>query len=439
MRADNGKVARRLDEAGHVSAHADDAVGAALDGVDQVVGRHLVDDRGGRVDLHGLEAQVGFDARIFGPEHVFKLVDGLEEIFAVFAVDGDDGVTLARNGVAHVAAVDVGEHGLVVGRGIFQESEQQLVGIGALQGYVAARVPAAEPADADAEGYVVGGRLDRRAVECDVGIYSARAAHIEFALLFRVEVEKDVALEHPGAQGVGAGHAGLLVHRHQHFYGAVLQRVVGQHGQGRGHADAVVGAEGRPVGTHPFAVNHGLYRIGLEVVLLVAVLLRHHVAVALQDDAGAVLVARRGRLAYDDVACRVADGLEPQLPAILLYEVDGFRLLFRRTRYLRQPVEILPQAVRLQLFDFFTHGLNFFYFELESDGFHFFFFPASGRGSMPTVSSAPVVVSNVRLTPGAVIDCGSVATCPVCAQSTVASAIGMLRSMTLTVTRPGNT
>ena len=108
------------------------------------------------------------------------------------------------------------------------------------------------------------------------------------------EVDEDLTLHEAGLQTESAGHAGLLVDGDEHLDGAVLAGGVDDGGQSGGHADAVVSAEGGLVGAHPSVVDDRLDGVGQEVVGLVAVGLRHHVAVSLQHDGRAVFEARGG-------------------------------------------------------------------------------------------------------------------------------------------------
>ena len=65
----------------------------------------------------------------------------------------------------------------------------------------------------------------------------------------------------------------------------------------RRYADTVVRTERRAVGRHPFAVilDIGLDSVFLKIKHLVAVLLRHHIHVALQDHTRVPLHACRRR------------------------------------------------------------------------------------------------------------------------------------------------
>ena len=100
-----------------------------------------------------------------------------------------------------------------------------------------------------------------------------------------------------------------------------------------GHADAVVGTEGRTLCLHPFAVHVGLYGIAGEVEADILVLLAHHVHVTLQHDGLSVLHAGRGWLANDDVARFVATGVEVQPPTEVEQEVNHLLLMLRGAWY----------------------------------------------------------------------------------------------------------
>ena len=89
----------------------------------------------------------------------------------------------------------------------------------------------------------------------------------------------------------------------------MLDVVAVQQGQLDGAADTVVGAQRGALGLQPLTVHIGLDGIVLEIDLHIDELVADHVHVALQDDAGLVLHARRGGLADDDVASLIDLGL----------------------------------------------------------------------------------------------------------------------------------
>ena len=116
---------------------------------------------------------------------------------------------------------------------------------------------------------------------------------VSVALLLAVEVEEVLApCSRPGWRFVGAGEAGLLVDGDEELEGAVRDVLGGHDRQGRGHADAVVGAEGGARRPEPVAVAHHPDGIAGEVVVGAFVLLADHVHVGL---AGRWPVAPRAR------------------------------------------------------------------------------------------------------------------------------------------------
>ena len=99
--------------------------------------------------------------------------------------------------------------------------------------------------------------------------------------LFGVKVEEILGLQHAGREFRSARESGLLVNRESE-----LQRTMGNvsafhHGQCGGHADSVIGAQGRAIRLQPVAISYDLDRIGIEVMRSSLVLLADHVEVAL--------------------------------------------------------------------------------------------------------------------------------------------------------------
>ncbi len=162
-------------------------------------------------------------------------------------------------------------------------------------------VTAAQAFHLQFEPFTLGGG-DPLQGEADIGVDPAGAAHVDLAILFGVGVQQDLPFQPAGLQTEGAGHAGLFVRGQQHFQRAVLDGLVGQHGQTAGHAHAVVGTQGGATGGDPFTVDIGIDRVLGEVVLGIGVGLGNHVDVGLQHHGLAVFHPRRGRLLDDDVA-----------------------------------------------------------------------------------------------------------------------------------------
>ena len=152
-------------------------------------------------------------------------------------------------------------------------------------------------------------------------------------------------------QLVGTRHAGLFVDGEEGFDGTMLQVGGLEDCHGGGGTQAVVSAEGGAVGFHPTVFDMGLNGIVLEIVHLVGVLLRDHVEVGLQDDALAVLHARGGGFAHDDVAAVVDQGLKAVVFAPLLHEGDHFGFFLRRTRNLREAVKVVEHTFWFQIFN----------------------------------------------------------------------------------------
>ena len=187
------------------------------------------------------------------------------------------------------------------------------------------------------------------------GVDATSAANVKFAFVFRVEVYQDVAFQQSAFQFEGAGHAGFFVDGQQHFNGAMLQVVGLQYCQCSGGANAVVSAQGGACGFYPLAINPGLNGVFLEIVLGVVVLLRHHVEVALKDDALAVFHARCGRLADNHVAHMVNNGFKAKLLAKVFGVFNDFFFLFRRVGNVADIFKDIPQWFWIKVFKYSAH------------------------------------------------------------------------------------
>ena len=88
------------------------------------------------------------------------------------------------------------------------------------------------------------------------GLDAAGAADAERALLFVVEVQEVLRLQHAAGKLGRAGQTGFFVDGEDELQRTVRDVLALHHGQRGGHADAVVGAQGGAVGLQPVAVAH---------------------------------------------------------------------------------------------------------------------------------------------------------------------------------------
>ena len=177
--------------------------------------------------------------------------------------------------------------------------------------------------------------------------------------MLRVEVEQDIALQLALGQLVGTKHARLLVASDEGVDGTVLQGLVLHDGHDRGHAETIISTKRGALCLHPFAVNPRLDGVGLEVVLRLGCLLRHHVHVGLQDDALAVLHSRRSGFAHVDVSGRIFHGIHAAFLAEVEQELLDFLQMSARTRHLCQFVEVAPDTFRLKVLNFVHVSFRF--------------------------------------------------------------------------------
>ena len=389
-RDDAGQVRGRLHEPLHRRAHSHDAVRTSVHGTDQPSLRIRIDQRSGQGRFFGRHAHAFVDAPELLAHGPFEIAHGLAERPGFGSRHRHDGPGLARDRIAQPASVDARQAQAECLLGHFEQAEQNEVRIAPLQHDLDAGMAALKPLHLDEEsrrgsgyGFFFIGKSHRR-------IKPSGAAHVQLALGLRVEIDQYVAPQHSAFQPVRADHAGLLGGGDQRLDRTVLDIVRFQHGQYGGHAHAVVSAERRTVGLHPFAVDISFDRIADEIERLVTVLLRNHVHMRLQDDSLAGLHARGRRLAHDHVARRVGLGLDAVRVRLGEQILANRILVMRRTRHAGYLVKLLPHPAGRKLLQILFHNrcLRWAlpYFAVP-------FRPASPRTARTSRSSAPTGLS----------------------------------------------
>ena len=260
------------------------------------------------------------------------------------AIQGDNGVGLARNGVAQVAGGDAGEFEravLLIMQGL-QDAGEDFDGVAALQVDFHARMAAfkaahAQPVALSVQRFVLQ-RQDVIAVNC------AGAADTEFAFVFVVKIEQNVALQPARLYGQRAFQTNFFTGGKEAFKRRMAEVWGGEDGENHGDTDAVIRAKRGAVGVYPVAFDDGANRVFAEVMHGVLIFLRDHIEVRLQDDAGVVFAPGAGGLAHADVAARIAFGGKPQARRFVENVLLNFFFLVRGTRDLRDVMEVLPDG-----------------------------------------------------------------------------------------------
>ena len=235
-----------------------------------------------------------------------------------------------------------------------EEACHKLVGICASQMDVAAGVTSQTAGNVEAEVVEVGGGERTLVGELACGVYATCAAYKYLGVVFRVEVEENVAFNHTVAEVVGAGESCFLIYGEESFDGTVHEVFVDHNGQGGSHTDAVVGAEGGAVGTEPIAVDNSFDRLCLEVEVLV-VALAHHIHMSLHHHSRSAFAACGGRFRHSYVAYGIGADGDAVLSSEVEQELTYFLLLFGWTGQLVDFVENRENQSRLEVFD--CHGL----------------------------------------------------------------------------------
>ena len=116
----------------------------------------------------------------------------------------------------------------------------------------------------------------------------------------------------------------------------------------RGDRDAVVGAQGRPVGGQPVAVAQQDDPPLGRIVRACRVALAHHVQVTLEDEGGRSLTALTRRNANHEVPAGVLLELEPLSSGPLANVLDHRLLVTRRARDRCQRLKMRPEGARFE-------------------------------------------------------------------------------------------
>lgn len=349
--SDDGNVVRGFDQPGNVHTHAIHAV--------VQVAQHG-DDPGGTLSVQ--YAADGF-ARLqadlqslvfrgqFGADLCGEFVQGLLGGGKLAAIQSDYGIGFARNGVAQVAGGDAGNFERIVFVFVqgLQGAGEDFDGVTSLQvdfhpGMAAFKAAHAQLVALAVKCFV----LQRQGV---IAIDRTSAANAQFAFFFVIEVEQDVALQPARLHGQRAFQADFFAGGKEAFERRVAQFFVGENGEYHGNANAVVGTERGAVGVYPVAFDDGADRVFAEVMHGVAVFLRDHVKVRLQDDAGFVFAPGTACLAYADIAACIAFDGQAEAGGFVKDVLLDFFFLVRGARDLRDLVEVLPDVTGGQFLD----------------------------------------------------------------------------------------
>ena len=150
--------------------------------------------------------------------------------------------------------------------------------------------------------HILGVGLHLFIVEGGCNIYTSSTTDDKLSPVLGVEIEQYVAVQFIRRQVVGTIHSCFLVSSDKSLDRSVLQCFVLHHSHDGSHSKSVVGTECRSLSSHPsFLVDICLYWVGLEVMLTVGSLLRHHVHVSLENDSRLVFHTLGCGFAHHDI------------------------------------------------------------------------------------------------------------------------------------------
>ena len=251
-----------------------------------------------------------------------------------------------------VSSVNRTEIEIILGGKLGKETVQQLIGVRTVLVDVIARMSARQSLNFHVEEEII-----LRGINLGVGKLSGRigtsgTTDEQLALVFRVEVNQNVAIHETFLQGESSRQAGFLVHGEQTFNRTMLDVIGSKYGKLRGDTDAVVRTEGRSFRFQPFSVDDGLNRVVQEIVLHITVLLAHHVDVRLEDDGLQVFLSRSGGFLDEDVSRLILFRFQSLLLSEIEQVGDNLLFLLRRAWHLAYFREITEHGCRFQFYFF---------------------------------------------------------------------------------------
>ena len=295
---------------------------------------------------------------VLGIEEALPLLDHLSEGVSLLALlDADDRLSLAGDGIAERTGIDVSDVEISLPDGVLEEAEKHLHGITTTEIDVHTGVATLETGEGELVGDGTLLRLLLLIAERCGDVHATGAADEDLAHHLGVEIDEVLALDVSSDQLVCADHTLLLVDGEDRLDGAVLQRIILEDCQRDRITDTVISTEGGVASGDPLAVDVGIDRVLLEVVIRLGGLLRHHVHMGLEGHHRVILVPLGGGLVDEDVARLSAAGLETELLTDAGDVLRDRLAVVGGTGVLGEGVEVLPDQFGLQILDFLRHRI----------------------------------------------------------------------------------
>ena len=130
---------------------------------------------------------------------------------------------------------------------------------------------------------------------------TAGAGNGEHTLLLGVDVNQGTSLKFGQVDAGGTFHAGLLIHGNDHLQRRMGNGLVCQDGQCISQSNAIIAAQGRPLGEHIAAIVRHIQALGLQIDGTVLILFANHVHMALDNHRGMILHAAGAFLEHNHV------------------------------------------------------------------------------------------------------------------------------------------
>ena len=279
-----------------------DTIIDSLDGIDETTGHLLLDDGLSIGRLHRPHHLRICDVELFLHVGGKDVPVGLDVLLDSIG-NGNDEHTVTRDGIVHLAAIELGKTDAFVLLHLSkEEASEQLDGVGTLLVDIVAGMSAYQAFQLGTHEERAGRSCLTLEGELGSGVTTTGTADENLTLVLRIEVDEVVASHEAGFHPLGTCQSCLLVAGEDTLNGTVLDVFRRQQRQFHSTSDTVVGTQRGTLSGEPLTIDIGLDGVVVEIYLVVHEFVAHHIHVALQDDRLTVLHSLGGWFADDDVA-----------------------------------------------------------------------------------------------------------------------------------------
>ena len=273
-------------------------------------------------------------------------------IFFISHRHGTNGMGFSRNGIMQVTSVNVTQTQIILLHQDYQETVEQLVGIGTILIDVITRMSASQSFNCHTEEEITFRSCCHRARKFSCGTGTSGTADKQFTFIFRIQVYQNIPAHETFFQGKRSGQSRFLIHCKQAFQRSVLNIICSQHSQFSRHTDTIISTQCGTFRLQPFPINVSFNRVCLKIMYCLVVFLTYHVHVRLQHHFFQIFHTSGSRFANQDISSLIHFIFQRMGFCKVHQIISDFFFLLGRTRHTTDFFKIMKNRCRLQIFLF---------------------------------------------------------------------------------------